>query len=418
MVIVDAGHGGSDPGAIGNGLQEKDLNLKAAEYMFERLTQLGIPAVITRSTDESLPKNARIQRIQEIIRESGDPSNIILISNHINAGGAEGAEIVYALRNDSTLADLALDYIGEAGQIKRKTYQRRLPENPNRDYYYIIRETAPAESLLVEYGFIDNARDAQKLQNNITDYAEAVVKAIAEYTNTPYTPEQLTGDFYVVKKGDTIYKIANQFNIPISEIKRINNLTSDLLNIGQILYLKESTLPNNYFTYTVKKGDSLWKIAQENNTSIDDIKRINNLTSNNLIVGQQLLIPLSVKEPDNSITQPTLPTGPSSTTPVESYIIYEVKKGDSLWKIANDNNTTVNDLIKLNNLSNLTLQIGDKIKIPTSQDEKPTRIYIVKSGDTLWSIAKANGVSVNELKSANNLTNNLLSLGQELIIPQ
>lgn len=245
-----------------------------------------------------------------------------------------------------------------------------------------------------------------------------MVKAIAEYTNTPYTPEQLTGDFYVVKKGDTIYKIANQFNIPISEIKRINNLTSDLLNIGQILYLKESTLPNNYFTYTVKKGDSLWKIAQENNTSIDDIKRINNLTSNNLIVGQQLLIPLSVKEPDNSITQPTLPTGPSSTTPVESYIIYEVKKGDSLWKIANNNNTTVNDLIKLNNLSNLTLQIGDKIKIPTSQDEKPTRIYIVKSGDTLWSIAKANGISVNELKSANNLTNNLLSLGQELIIPQ
>lgn len=90
MVIVDAGHGGSDPGAIGNGLQEKDLNLKAAEYMFERLTQLGIPAVITRSTDESLPKNARIQRIQEIIRESGDPSNIILISNHINAGGGDG----------------------------------------------------------------------------------------------------------------------------------------------------------------------------------------------------------------------------------------------------------------------------------------------------------------------------------------
>lgn len=103
---------------------------------------------------------------------------------------------------------------------------------------------------------------------------------------------------------------------------------------------------------------------------------------------------------------------------MESYIIYEIKKGDSLWKIANNNNTTVNDLIKLNNLSNLTLQIGDKIKIPTSQEEKPTRIYIVKSGDTLWSIAKANGISVNELKSANNLTNNLLSLGQELIIPQ
>ena len=332
--------------------------------------------------------------------------------------GAEGAEIVYGLRNDSTLADLALDYIGEAGQIKRKTYQRRLPENPNKDYYYIIRETAPAESLLVEYGFIDNAKDAQKLQNNITDYAEAVVKAIAQYTNTPYTPEYSTDDFYVVKKGDTIYKIANQFNIPISEIRRINNLSSDLLSIGQILYLKEPSSPDNYFTYTVKRGDSLWKIAQENNVTVDEIKRVNNLISNNLIVGQQLLIPLSIKEPDDSIQQPTLPTGSASTPSVENYVIYEVKKGDSLWKIANNNNTTVDDLIKLNNLTNLTLQIGDKIKVPVSQDEKPIKVYTVKSGDTLWSIAKSNGISVDELKSVNNLKSNLLTLGQELIIPQ
>lgn len=90
MIIVDAGHGGNDPGAVGNGLQEKDLNLRAAEYMFKRLTELGIPAVITRNTDESLPKSARIQRIQEIIRNSDDPSDIILISNHINAGGGDG----------------------------------------------------------------------------------------------------------------------------------------------------------------------------------------------------------------------------------------------------------------------------------------------------------------------------------------
>lgn len=90
MIIVDAGHGGNDPGAVGNGLQEKDLNLGAAEYMFKRLTDLGIPVVTTRNTDESLPKNARIQRIQEIIRNSDDPSGIILISNHINAGGGDG----------------------------------------------------------------------------------------------------------------------------------------------------------------------------------------------------------------------------------------------------------------------------------------------------------------------------------------
>ena len=93
MIIVDAGHGGNDPGAVGNGLQEKDLNLRVAEYMFKRLTDLGIPAVITRNTDENLPKNARIQRIQEIIRNSDDPSDIILISNHINAGGGDSQSV-------------------------------------------------------------------------------------------------------------------------------------------------------------------------------------------------------------------------------------------------------------------------------------------------------------------------------------
>lgn len=88
LVIVDAGHGGNDPGAVGNGLQEKDLNLKAAQYMYNRLNQLGIPSAITRNTDESLPKNERINKIKEIIRNYGNPDNIILISNHINAGGA------------------------------------------------------------------------------------------------------------------------------------------------------------------------------------------------------------------------------------------------------------------------------------------------------------------------------------------
>ena len=70
----------------------------------------------------------------------------------MNLPGGEGAEVVYALRNNSTLAKDVLTSIGEAGQIMRKYYQRRLPENPNKDYYYIIRETSPMQSLLVEYG--------------------------------------------------------------------------------------------------------------------------------------------------------------------------------------------------------------------------------------------------------------------------
>ena len=83
-VIVDAGHGGNDPGAIGNNLQEKDLNLRAAQYMYKRLQELDIPSMIIRDSDETLSKNDRIKRVLDAYDNS---PNTILISNHINAGG-------------------------------------------------------------------------------------------------------------------------------------------------------------------------------------------------------------------------------------------------------------------------------------------------------------------------------------------
>ena len=86
-------------------------------------------------------------------------SDDIVISNHLNAGGGDGAEVVYALRNDDTLSKLILDNIEQTGQNVRKWYQRKLPSNSNQDYYYIIRNTNPAESVLVEYAFLDSTRD-------------------------------------------------------------------------------------------------------------------------------------------------------------------------------------------------------------------------------------------------------------------
>ena len=89
-VIVDAGHGGVDSGAVGNGLEEKNLNLEAATYMFNRLQELGIPAKMTRTQDEYLPKEDRIRRILSLYNNS---PNTLLISNHINAGGGEGQSV-------------------------------------------------------------------------------------------------------------------------------------------------------------------------------------------------------------------------------------------------------------------------------------------------------------------------------------
>ena len=120
-------------------------------------------------------------------------------------------------------------------------------------------------------------------------------------------------------------------------------------------------------------------------------------------------------------TEPTTPEVP--TQPFEPdipYLTYTVQRGDSLWKISRKYEVPVNDIISFNNLYSVNLQIGDELKIPlTSQDNNTaSKTYTVKTGDTLWSIAKNFDVSVNNLKAANNLTSNLLSVGQTLTIPQ
>ena len=405
-VIIDAGHGGADPGAVSGNLKEKDLNLQAAQYMYKRLQELGIPATIVRNIDETLDRKERINRI---LNAYGNNSDVILISNHINAGGGEGAEIVYALRNNPTLAQMALDNIGDAGQIERKVYQRRLPENPNKDYYFIIRDTGNLESLLVEYGFIDNANDAYKLQNNLTDYVEGVVKAIADYAQVPYTKDSTTQEnYYTVRRGDTLYSIANKFGTTVDTIKRLNNLTSNTLTIGQTLLISEETLPE-VSTYIVEKGDTLYGIANKFGTTVDIIKRLNNLTVNTLLPGQQILVPATDQTPVEE--EPTIP-------PIEQpYIIYTVQKGDSLWKISQRYKVPVNDITAFNNLSNINLKIGDELRIPIT-NMKTEVTYTVKRGDTLWSIAKDFEVSVDDIKNVNNLTTNLLTVGQNLIILQ
>lgn len=95
-VVVDAGHGGSDPGAISGNLKEKDLTLKAALYMYDRFKQLGVPVVITRDFDEDLSRLDRLKRANEAF--NGDP-NTILISNHINAGGEDAYYVVNSRRS-------------------------------------------------------------------------------------------------------------------------------------------------------------------------------------------------------------------------------------------------------------------------------------------------------------------------------
>ena len=393
-IVIDAGHGGDDPGASGNGIIEKDLNLDISNYMYDRFRSLGIPVKIIRSTDETISPTERTQRVLDAY---GNDPDVILISNHINAGGGEGAEVIYALRNTATLPNLILDNLENAGQTIRKAYQRRLPSNPSKDYYFMQRNTGNVQSLTVEYGFLDNAADAQKLKNNWQEYADAVVDAVREYIGE--TPSGVT---YTVKNGDSLWNIAKKFGVSVEDLKAANNLSSNLLNIGQVLKIPEEevTETGDYIVYNVKSGDSLYSIGKEFGVSVDELIDYNNLSTSSLQINQQLLIPKKIT------------TGPTTST-------YTVKSGDTLYSIARQYNTTVNELMSLNNLTTSVLSLGQELRVPSNTGETNNYVeYIVKSGDSLYLIAQRYNTTVNELKSLNNLSSNLLNIGQVLRIPR
>ena len=398
-VIIDPGHGGTDSGATGNNLLEKDYNLLISKYMYDRFKELGIPVAITRDSDTTLSPT---DRVNTILNKFGNSSDVILISNHVNSGGGEGAEVIYALRNRDTLARRILENIGAAGQETRKYYQRRLPSDTSKDYYFIHRNTGNLEPLIVEYGFIDNTKDVEFLKENYKELAEAVISAVANYIGVPYTPpEGITTNTYVVQKGDSLYSIANKLGTTVSELKKENNLTSNTLQIGEVLRVPTKEIyEEEENIYIVKKGDTLYSIAMANNTTVDELKKANNLTSNILSTGQLLKIP-------------------SALLPESTYI---VKKGDSLYSIANKYNTTVDELKRINNLTSNILSIGQVLKLPSDkasnvEKEENNISYTVQKGDSLYSIARKYDTTIDRIKDLNNLTTNLLSIGQVLLIP-
>jgi len=83
-IVIDAGHGGNDPGASGNGIIEKEYTLKISQYIYDRLRQLGLDVKMTRTEDETLSPAERVNRV---LNAFGNTSDVIVVSNHINAGG-------------------------------------------------------------------------------------------------------------------------------------------------------------------------------------------------------------------------------------------------------------------------------------------------------------------------------------------
>lgn len=203
---------------------------------------------------------------------------------------------------------------------------------------------------------------------------------------------------YIVKKNDNLYDIAKEYNTTVGILKALNNLSSNILQVGQILKLPtslvEETIPGNYLIYTIKKGDNLYSIAKNYNISLEELINFNQQGSTLLHIGEQLLIPIN-KQTNNNIQ-------------------YVIKPGDTLYNIAKRYNTNVDEIKRINNLNNNMLKIGETILIPGTSNYQT---YVIRTNDTLEGIALKYNTTIEDIMKANNLLTDDVTVGQIILIP-
>lgn len=248
-------------------------------------------------------------------------------------------------------------------------------------------------------------------------------------------------NIYVVQKGDNLYDIAKRFGTKIELIKEANNLSTDKLDIGKKLIIpkRDDSVRAREPFYKVQAGDNLGGIARKYGISVAELKRINNLDSDAIVIGQKLRV---VKD-----ANPVESVGGTKGKIAGGATVYNVRKGDTMGAIARTYGTTVSALKRLNGLSSDRLRIGQRLLIPgspaktiadvvatssdgsqmsgstqtfTQGDEDAPYSFIkhrVRRGDTLSQISRRYRVSIAAIKAANGLRSHRIRAGDVLKVP-
>ena len=315
--------------------------------------------------------------------------------------------------------------------------------------YAISRKTGtPIQELLSLNGLSLNSTiyPGQVLKVTSNSNSSRVVESTP--TTVKSSSEQTTGGSYTVVSGDGLYAISRKTGTPIQELLSLNGLSlNSTIYPGQVLKVtsnsnssrvvestpttvKSSSEQTTGGSYTVVSGDGLYAISRKTGTPIQELLSLNGLNLNSVIhPGQVLQLSNSYNSSSTKETVTnTEDTSSSGGTKISGNVqMYYVHKGDTLYRIARNNGISLSTLLEWNQISvdspihpgqGLIVSYGSSSSSVDSNNETKSSksTYTVKAGDGLWRIAKNHGLTLDELKSLNQLTSNIIHPGQVLIV--